>query len=68
MTRDEKFVAACRAFCDAERAVAAKSAAVRKATAPDNSRALALIGLAVARRNRRNARRCMMYHYAKLFA
>lgn len=68
MTRDEKFIAACRALSAAERAVAAYRAAVRKATAPDNSRVLALIGLAVVRRNRRNARRCMMYHYAKLFA
>lgn len=68
MTRDEKFIAACRAFCDAERVVAAYHAAASGATAPDNARTLALIGLAVARRNRRNKRRRMMYHYTKLFA
>lgn len=66
MTRDEKFMAACRAFLDAERAVAACRIAAYGISPAETQYDIAWRELAAARRDRHRARRRMMYHYAKL--
>lgn len=66
MTRDEKFMAACRAFCEAERAVAAYRDAAYGTSAPEETKRLSWHALARARKDRYKARRRMMYHYKKL--